>query len=128
MQDQLVFVYGTLRRGESNNRCFGDSEYMFEAVTEGQYVISGNGIPFVCLPSEGNSHAGRIVGDVYRVTKQAVMDRLDALEGHPNCYERKLIPLNGGLTAWMYHHDAGNSRSLPPNEDGDHIFPKNRRG
>eukprot|EP00966_Prymnesium_polylepis_P057547 1332567-Prymnesium_polylepis.1 len=87
-----VFVYGTLMTGYGNNgriqpkkdgevsRCLG------RALTMEKYTMTASGIPFV----DPDKPTCRIHGEVWEVD-DAVLERTDALEGHPNWYFRHPI-------------------------------------
>lgn len=99
----LVFVYGTLRRGEYNHR------YLSGARRRGVYRTS----PGYTLLDLGDYPAvisgGRtaIVGEVYAIN-DALLNRLDRLEGYPHEYTRERISTPYG-PAWIYlyrHHPA----------------------
>lgn len=102
----IVFVYGTLKRGYSNNVLMKNSEYLGLGITTKKYAMYENGIPYVC---ESKEHT-KIVGEVYKVDKQTLKS-LDSLEGHPEWYKRKEIKVVfmenqekdlKEITAWIY--------------------------
>lgn len=110
-----VSVYGTLRPGFGNNRLLLTSTYMGTGNTANKYTLRASGIPFV---SEEPLH--NIVVDVYKVNKDT-LERLDELEGHPDWYCRKLIPIkleNTTIDAWLYFNDK--YPELPIIESGDY--------
>ena len=84
-----IFVYGTLRQGFGNyERFLTDSKFVGNAQTVNNYTMFKSGIPFV----NPNIASYPIVGEVYDVTDE-VLARLDRLEGHPDWYYRKVIPV-----------------------------------
>lgn len=99
MDHNLVFVYGTLKKGFGNNRLLKDSEFVGTFRTPPDFhMVSLGGFPGVI--DKGSTP---ISGEVYKVTKP-VMDRLDSLEGYPSFYTRKQIPTEFGA-AWVYMLD-----------------------
>jgi gamma-glutamylaminecyclotransferase len=103
---EKVFVYGTLKRNRGNNRCFyrvdNKSQFISEAKTKEKYALYSAGIPFVT----DEEQVCEIHGEVFEVTTETLTGPLDGLEGHPNWYNRKKIPvvLNTGeeTEAWLY--------------------------
>ena len=59
-------------------------------------MISLGWFPGVCVV--GND---QIQGEVYHIDDETLA-RLDHLEGHPSFYERKLVWLHDGTSAWCY--------------------------
>jgi len=54
-----------------------------------------------------------IKGELYEVSEDDLIDRLDDLEGVPYLYERKEIPVKSGektLTAWAYLYKCGHGK------------------
>ena len=86
-QDKIpLFVYGTLRKGEKNNSLLENSKYLGLASTTDKYtLILDGGVPFLLdIPYT------YITGDLYEIDLQTLKN-IDALEGHPELYKRKLI-------------------------------------
>lgn len=94
MQNNRVFVYGTLRKGFGNHRLLEDSTFVDNAVIRGEMRHLG-GFPGVHLHGNDQVH-----GEIYEVTED-VMFRLDRLEGHPNFYERQIVDSSKG-PVWVY--------------------------
>lgn len=92
----LVFVYGTLLRGEVNHGLLADAEHMGPHRTGPCFTLFSLG----AYP--GVSRGGRtaVHGEVYRVD-DAGLARLDRLEDYPRLYDRTLIPTPHGR-AWIY--------------------------
>ncbi len=108
-RDNVVAVYGTLKRGHGNYaRCLqGQSIYMGSAVTADKYPLIIDGLPFLS-PKQGIGHHVEV--DVFRVDDETFAD-LDGLEGHPRWYVREQVPVvldNGRkvVTAWVYFNDV----------------------
>jgi len=108
----LVFVYGTLKRGEPNHHVLSDTE-TGEAVhvDGGRTVIkyplvigSRYNIPFLLdQPHMGHN----VIGEVYAIDDRKLA-ALDELEAHPQFYRRRLEDVrlqstdNETISAWMY--------------------------
>ncbi|MFV0576388.1 MAG: gamma-glutamylcyclotransferase [Vibrio sp.] len=92
---QRVFVYGTLRRGESNHFLLENSEFLGDYMTEDRFNLFSLG-PYPAA-IEGNSP---LIGEVYLVD-DATLAKLDIVEDYPIEYDRKLIPTSFG-DAWIY--------------------------
>ena len=108
-RDNVVAVYGTLKRGHGNYmRCLqGESIYMGSAVTADKYPLIIDGLPFLS-PKQGIGHHVEV--DVFRVDDDTFA-RLDHLESHPRWYVREQVPVvldNGRrvVTAWVYFNDV----------------------
>jgi gamma-glutamylaminecyclotransferase len=102
---KYIFVYGTLMSGFGNHRIL-KGEGLYGAVMEPAELLGA----YTTLPKytmidlgafpgivEGGETA--IFGEIYCVRLQAMLDRLDRLEGHPNFYCRKPIEIGFQLGA-----------------------------
>lgn len=92
---ELVFVYGTLRAGESNHGLLVNSECLGVCQTLPQFGLFDLG-PYPAVVSGDQA----IVGEVYRVDLNT-MANLDELEEYPNLYDRITTETPFGL-AWIY--------------------------
>lgn len=93
---QLVFVYGTLRRGEANQHLLRAARCLGRHKTEPRYTMFSLGA-WPAITDGGNT---AIVGDVFRVDTPTVA-MLDEFENHPNEYVRRRIETPFG-NAWVY--------------------------
>ena len=95
-----VFVYGTLKRGNYNNRLLEGSVFVEEATVKGYGLTPGGGFPYA-LPCQNMTARG----EVYAV-EEHTMARLDGLEGFPYHYVRDFVDvrLRCGMVvqAWLY--------------------------
>ncbi|UPQ88272.1 gamma-glutamylcyclotransferase family protein [Vibrio sinaloensis] len=91
----LVFVYGTLRSGESNHYLLEHSQCLGHYTTPAIYSLYDLG-PYPAV-IEGRD---AIVGEVYLVD-QRTLEQLDRLEDIPVTYRREQIETPFGL-AWIY--------------------------
>lgn len=114
----LVFVYGTLRRGQHNARVLGDSVYCGQSRTEAAYIMLHlGGFPAIVTAPKGFGRS--IVGEVYAVDDATLAD-LDRLEGAPDFYRREMITLpDNGDQAWVYILNDDTTRAYPIIPSGD---------
>jgi gamma-glutamylcyclotransferase (GGCT)/AIG2-like uncharacterized protein YtfP len=92
----LVFVYGTLRCGQSNHAVLARAAYCGAHRTPARYTMFDLG-PYPAVVEEGRY---AIAGEVYRIDA-AMLETLDLLEDYPHLYGRARIRTLYG-TAWMY--------------------------
>jgi gamma-glutamylaminecyclotransferase len=74
----ILFVYGTLKRGERNHRLIADQEFLGEALTEPRYRVIDLGPHPGLVVDEANGLAVR--GELYAVSDTSLA-KLDAFEG-----------------------------------------------
>ncbi len=92
---ELVFVYGTLKRGFGNHHWLAGAPFLGEA--ELHDVVLHDLGPFpMAVPGEGT-----VRGELYAVDADGLA-RLDRLEGYPRLYDRRPLPLVDGRCAWVY--------------------------
>eukprot|EP00049_Salpingoeca_infusionum_P027118 m.30583 g.30583 ORF g.30583 m.30583 type:complete len:122 (+) comp9294_c0_seq2:223-588(+) len=91
----LVFAYGTLRKGESNHHFLESSKLLGNFCTPPRYTMYNIG-PYPGL-IEGDT---AIVGEVYEVD-DATLQMVDELEGVPDMYRRDSVETPFG-TAIIY--------------------------
>ena len=84
----LIFVYGTLRRGESNHCELGPSHYVAQALTAPCYELVDLG-PYPALLEHGGD---AVHGELYEVPDHW-LGHLDLFEDVPTLYERKPIAI-----------------------------------
>jgi gamma-glutamylaminecyclotransferase len=84
-----VFVYGTLKQGYGNYARIlaGNSNFLGTAVTDGKFKMLDSGFPVLLSVQSGGKH---VAGEVFEVN-DAVLKRLDQLEGEGSMYDRKLV-------------------------------------
>jgi gamma-glutamylaminecyclotransferase len=93
----LVFVYGTLRKGQHNHGMLASARFVAEVKTAAIYtLISLGGCPGLLK----DGHAA-VTGELYLVDAHT-LQRLDRLEGHPKFYERMGITIDGHEEAVAY--------------------------
>jgi len=106
LKGELVAVYGTLRSGYGNHGRMHESVLLDSGQTTEKYRMTCQGIPFVL--SGEHEQGDHLKVEVYNVPEHRMAD-IDALEGHPNWYERRKVPITldcGVQTeAWLYFND-----------------------
>jgi len=113
---QLVFVYGSLKKGFSNADILSNPK---DAMHCGEYTTrnadykmhSYGGFPAVVRAKDTKGH--HVKGEVYLVTP-STLRRLDRLEGCPTWYERKRVFLDDGSLVWVYILPNGEGLPLVP--------------
>ncbi len=91
----LVFVYGTLRKGEHNHHFLSTAEFLGHHQTDAQFALYDLG-PYPAL-STGQQV---IQGEVYLIDNDTLV-ALDKLEDVPVEYRRETIATPFGQ-AWIY--------------------------
>ena len=103
LQDNLVAVYGTLKKGHSNYfHYLESSKYIGSGTTKDKYPLIIQGLPYL-VNKRGVGHNVEV--DVFKVSDNT-FEMLDQLEGHPRWYRRERIKIkmdNGSeLLCWVY--------------------------
>lgn len=121
-----LFVYGTFRKGCSDEKLIAGAETLGTAETVEQYAL--------CLinkkPVVTKRPMSTIKGEVYSLTDE-MLTKVDRLEKHPHINKRELVPvkLNDGnvVEALLYFHmqplrdsvfiESGDYTEAKPQED-----------
>jgi gamma-glutamylaminecyclotransferase len=102
LEDTLVAVYGTLKKGYNNyNNHLTTSKHIGAGKTLDKYPLVIKGLPYL-IERKGEGYNVNV--DVFKVSG-SVLANLDRLEGHPTWYRRKQIPIvvkGKVLTCWIY--------------------------
>ena len=102
LEDNLVAVYGTLKKGYNNyNRYLTSSKHVGKGKTLNKYPLIIRGLPYL-IDESGKGYNVEV--DVFKVSG-TVLANLDRLEGHPTWYRRKQVPIvvkGKSLTCWIY--------------------------
>ena len=116
LQDNLIAVYGTLKKGHSNYYGhLGGSTFLGSGKTKDKYPLIIKGLPFL-VDKKGVGHNVEV--DVFKVS-DSTLANLDILEGHPRWYIRREIPILVGKVermCWVYFN--------PKIIDGGDVFHK----
>jgi gamma-glutamylcyclotransferase (GGCT)/AIG2-like uncharacterized protein YtfP len=113
---ELVFVYGTLKRGHGNHHWLAEASFQGEAVLPNVVLHDLGPFP-MAVPGEG-----LVRGEVYAVDA-AGLARLDRLEGYPRLYDRRPLPLADGRRAWVYLGRPHQVRHVSALADGCWLGP-----
>lgn len=98
MSENLVFTYGTLKRGHGNNRLLATSEFLAPAVTDAEFMLLQVGFPIACL--EG-SPKYPVLGEIWKCDDETLA-RLDRLEGVPHHYQRTTVTVRTPAGYWLH--------------------------
>jgi gamma-glutamylaminecyclotransferase len=111
----LLFVYGTFRRGEPNHALLAGARPVGNATTAPKYSLRDHG------ESAGLARHGAqaVVGEVYAVEDDDLA-RLDRLAG-PGLYDRAEIELANGRVVFAYLIPDHHSRHCPEVPGGDWV-------
>lgn len=90
-----LFVYGTLKRGESNHSYLENAEFLGDDEVENAQLFDLGAYPMML------SGEGIVKGELYYVPLKTVQ-LLDVLEGHPNYFHQDWLMLKSGTTALVY--------------------------
>jgi gamma-glutamylcyclotransferase (GGCT)/AIG2-like uncharacterized protein YtfP len=110
MSPDLVFVYGSLKRGFRNHRLLAANEFVGAGITEPRYRLINLG-PYPAMIETGAEPLS-VTGELYRID-EATLASLDRLEEEGTLYQRIVAPittLDGGacdqrmvtVSAWTY--------------------------
>lgn len=119
----LVFVYGSLRKHESNHGLLDASQLVcHQCATAGRLYDTGQGYPAM-VPSDNGE---RVYGELYRVTTD-VLKCLDELEGYrgegePNEYDRVVQRIEtdqGPVDAYVYVYPEERVKGMLAVPSGD---------
>ncbi|MET0389607.1 MAG: gamma-glutamylcyclotransferase family protein [Polyangiales bacterium] len=111
----LIFVYGTLRRGEPNHRQLMGTRarYVGSVWTAPCYELVDLG-PYPALLEGGDTS---VKGELYEVDDLGLV-RLDAFEDVPDLYDRKAVTIPGA-PAYAYFMRKELAAHAPRIEQGD---------
>jgi gamma-glutamylcyclotransferase (GGCT)/AIG2-like uncharacterized protein YtfP len=99
----LLFVYGTLRKGES-----ADLSKRLQVSFIGEDQINGDlyrlgWFPGVTLtPGQFDPSLPAVHGDVFRIKDASIIPMLDAYEGYPSLFDRMETETAGGRHVTVY--------------------------
>jgi len=80
----LVFVYGTLKTGHSNNGFLNGAKFIGPAIVDGAKLTNVGYYPGLLKADDSHS----VLGEVWQVDSYGLM-ALDFLEGYPTLYTRE---------------------------------------
>ena len=110
MSSQLLFVYGTLKRGQSANHMLADAQFVRPAETEPVYRLVDLGTHPGLIPA---SEAGKAIrGELWNIDIRH-FPALDAYEGAPTEYGRRDIQIRDCDEPVIAYFFLGDSSTLP---------------
>ncbi|MBM5799379.1 MAG: gamma-glutamylcyclotransferase [Cyanobacteria bacterium K_DeepCast_35m_m2_023] len=95
---ELVFVYGSLKRGQANHRQIVSGVFVGPAQLQGLALYDLGPFP-MAIVSDEPTHI--LHGELYRVSSQ-LLHALDRFEGAPRLYGRQRRLLTDGRPVWIY--------------------------
>ena len=96
---QLVFVYGTLKRGLANHRQLAAARFEGTATVAGLHLYDLG--PFPMAIAAAADPAASLDGEIYGLSPDQLV-ALDRFEGAPRLYERQQHQLSDGRLVWVY--------------------------
>ncbi|MEB3173316.1 MAG: gamma-glutamylcyclotransferase family protein [Cyanobacteriota bacterium] len=121
-QLELVFVYGSLKRGMANHRQISTCCYRGEAQLMGLALYDLG--PFPMAIASGDP-VDLLSGELYAASA-AELQALDRFEGAPRLYTRQRWPLLDGQQVWVYVGRAQQVRFVPQIQSGIWTGPQPR--
>lgn len=106
VQDQLIFVYGTLKRGYHNHYLMQGASFLGTGHTIEKYAMYKHVVPYVIK----GRPVTRVHGEIYAIQK-SILETLDLFEGNPVWNFRELVEVildadGAQVSAWMYFNDT----------------------
>jgi gamma-glutamylcyclotransferase (GGCT)/AIG2-like uncharacterized protein YtfP len=95
---QLVFVYGSLKRGMANHQRLAGADVVGPAQLSGLHLYDLGPFPMAVATDDP---AAVLQGEVYGVNA-AQLAQLDRFEGVPRLYQRQRHQLSDGRAVWVY--------------------------
>jgi gamma-glutamylcyclotransferase (GGCT)/AIG2-like uncharacterized protein YtfP len=108
-----LFVYGTLRRGQTAHHLLADARFIATAWTEREYTLLDMGTYPALVPGGDTA----VLGEIYELDAQALME-LDRYEDAPDLYRRVLTTI-GDHEVFVYLLGAEHASNRPKLRDGD---------
>lgn len=103
-KNDLLFVYGTLRKGESADASRHDVTFVCEDKVNGMMYQLGWFPGVNMLRDDFNPALPVVYGDVFRIDDDHVVEALDVYEGHPTFFNRRMTTTASGLSVWCYEY------------------------
>src|SRR6266436_3993531 len=110
MSQQLLFVYGTLKRGQSANHLLADSKFVRTAITLPLYRLLDFGDHPGLVESTGPGTA--VKGELWLLNPQ-LFPELDVYEGAPTKYGRRDIRIQDCGEPVVAYFFLGDGSALP---------------
>jgi len=104
----LVFVYGTLLRGEADHGLLNGARFLRSTRTCADFELHDLGD----VPGMVKGGSTPVRGELYRLDSREVR-RLDELEDHPETFRRSRVRLEDGSEAFSYLLPRAQGRPFP---------------
>lgn len=102
LQRQLVFVYGSLKRGMGNHQQLAGARFVGTGQLGGLQLFDLGPFPMAVVTAEAEAEDEALLqGELYAVDA-AQLAALDRFEGVPRLYERQRHQLSDGREVWVY--------------------------
>lgn len=116
MASTILFLYGSLKRGERNHRLVADQQYLGEAVTEPRYRIVAVGYYGGLVEDAETGLAVR--GELWAVSRCCLLE-LDDFEGGEGGWVRRPVAVAGRDGVESYFYDG----PVPPGAGSGDRWP-----
>lgn len=103
MRRIVLFVYGTLKRGQTRHALLAGQTFVREARTLPRYRLYHNGL-YPCLVEDAE-HGLMVEGELWSVSEDA-LPSLDAYEGAPDLYARRPAAVEGAADVFAYLYNG----------------------
>jgi len=102
----LIFVYGTLRPGQSAASFMeGKAKHMGTTRIPARLYNLG-WFPGIKTVAPGDpADSDMVTGDLFRIKDPSLVAELDSYEGYPNLYDRVVVPTEDGKQTWVYEYN-----------------------
>jgi gamma-glutamylcyclotransferase (GGCT)/AIG2-like uncharacterized protein YtfP len=110
MTRQLLFVYGTLKRGQFANHMLADGRFVGTVVTEPLYQLIDLGTHPGLVSCEQSGVA--VKGELWEIGSD-IIPALDRYEGAPTAYERREIRIQNCQEPVIAYFFLGDGTTLP---------------
>lgn len=113
LESHLLFVYGSLLKGEINHDRLSGATCLGRDRLDGAQLLDGGQYPMLVLKPSTS-----VWGECYQISG-ALLTALDAFEEHPDVYCRQQVVLASGRAAWTYVGQPPHTDRLPVVAGGD---------
>jgi gamma-glutamylaminecyclotransferase len=104
----VLFLYGTLKRGQKNHRLLAGQRFVGDAATEPRYRLYDLG-PYPGMVTDA-TNGSAVAGELWEVD-DGCLAKLDEFEGVPELYIRQRVTVQGiagPVESYLYN------RAIPP--------------
>lgn len=97
LDEALVFVYGTMKRGHSNHDYLSGARFVADVLTAPEFELVDLGD----YPAMVHGGETRVSGELYAVSRRGIQ-WVDELEDHPEYFRRTRVRLDDGTEVFGY--------------------------